>query len=185
RTGNGTGDGAPSVGGGGDGACLRDCVAERDRDRRRPQRCAVPSRPGIARSMEERGDRRGQCEIHRRAFVSREDNRGGENRCERGLTEQMYGEELKRLDALLATLAQGTKAYEQAMRERAKLEQDFARQAQANTDRLEIEQSRKWSELGNSIKASFNAALDGALFEGKSFGQFLLAVAEGVAKDRK
>src|SRR5207244_6888709 len=48
--------------------------------------------------------------------------------------------------------------------------------------RVEIEEARKWSALGSSIKSSFNSALDGAIFEGKSFGQFMLAVAEGVAK---
>jgi hypothetical protein len=103
-------------------------------------------------------------------------------RLERALTEEIYGEELKRLDALLATLAQGTKAYEQAMRERARLEQDFAKQAQANADRLEIEESAKWNALAGSIKSSFNTALDGVIFEGRSFGQFMLAVAEGVAR---
>jgi hypothetical protein len=68
------------------------------------------------------------------------------------------------------------------MRERAKIEQEYARQSEANTDRLELEESRKWSALGSSIKSSFNRALDGVIFEGKSFGQFMLAVAEGVAK---
>jgi hypothetical protein len=103
-------------------------------------------------------------------------------RLEQQLTQAIYGEELKRLDALVATLAQGTKAYDQAMRQRAKIAADFARQAQANTDRLAIEESRKWSALGNSIKSSFNTALDGALFEGKTFSQFMLQVAEGIAR---
>jgi hypothetical protein len=103
-------------------------------------------------------------------------------RLERQLTEGIYGEELKRLDALVATLANGTKAYGDAIREREKVELAFARQSEANTDRLEVEEARKWNALGNSIKSSFNSALDGALFEGKSFGQFMLQVAEGIAK---
>jgi hypothetical protein len=103
-------------------------------------------------------------------------------RLEQQLTEEICGEELKRLDALIATLAAGTKAYEQAMRERAKIAQDFARQAQASTDRLEIEEQHKWSALGASIKSGFNSALDGVLFEGKSFGQFMVSIAEGIAK---
>jgi len=103
-------------------------------------------------------------------------------RLERQLTEAIYGEELRRLDALIATLTAGTKAYEQAIREREKIERDFAKQSEANTDRLETEEARKWSELGNSIKSGFNSALDGLVFEGKSFGQFMLAVAEGIAK---
>jgi hypothetical protein len=103
-------------------------------------------------------------------------------RLEQQLTEEIYGEELKRLDALITTLAAGTKAYEQAIREREKIEQEFSKQSAANTDRLETEEARKWSELGNSIKSGFNGALDGLVFEGKSFGQFMLAVAEGIAK---
>ncbi|HLY07616.1 MAG TPA: hypothetical protein VKR31_17855 [Rhizomicrobium sp.] len=103
-------------------------------------------------------------------------------RLEQELTEEIYGEELKRLDALIATLAAGTKAYEQAIREREKIEQEFARQSQTNSDRLETEEAQKWTELGNSIKSSFNSALDGLVFGGKTFGQFMLQVAEGVAK---
>lgn len=103
-------------------------------------------------------------------------------RLERQLTEDIYGEELKRLDALIATLAIGTKAYEQAIREREKIEQEFAKQSQANTDRLETAEAQKWTALGNSIKSSFNSALDGVVFEGRTFGQFMLQIAEGVAK---
>ena len=103
-------------------------------------------------------------------------------RLEQQLTDQIYGEELKRLDALIATLAAGTKAYEQAIREREKIEQEFARQSQTNTDRLETEEAQKWTVLGNSIKSSFNSALDGVVFEGRTFGQFMLQVAEGVAR---
>src|SRR4029077_6199494 len=66
--------------------------------------------------------------------------------------------------------------------QRAKIEQEFARQSEANTNRLELVEAQKWTELGKSIKSSFNAALDGAIFQGKSFGQFMLQVAEGVAK---
>src|SRR5207248_907491 len=103
-------------------------------------------------------------------------------RLEQQLTEDGYREELTRLDALIATLAAGTKAYEQAVRERARIEQEFARQSEANTDRLEVEGARVWTQLGNSIRSSFNSALDGVIFEGTSFGQFMLAVAEGIAK---
>src|SRR4029077_13092972 len=66
--------------------------------------------------------------------------------------------------------------------QRAKIEQEFARQSEANTNRLELVEAQKWTELGNSIKSSFNAALDGAIFQGRSFGQFMLQVAQGVAK---
>lgn len=103
-------------------------------------------------------------------------------RLEQELTDAIYGEELKRLDALIATLAAGTKAYEDAIRDRQKIEQDFARQSQTNTDRLETEEAQKWAELGNSIRSSFNSALDGMIFQGRSFQQFLLQVAQGVLK---
>ncbi len=77
---------------------------------------------------------------------------------EQQLTQEIYGEELKRLDALLATLTQGTKAWQQAMDERAKIEQAFTKQSEANTNQLEEEEAAKWTQLGNSIKSSFNSA---------------------------
>ncbi|HEX4079589.1 MAG TPA: hypothetical protein VHX61_12040 [Rhizomicrobium sp.] len=101
---------------------------------------------------------------------------------EQQLTEQIYAEELKRLDAELATLTQGTKAYQQAMNERQKLEQQFTKQSEANTNQLATEEAAKWTQLGNSIKSSFNSALDGMIFEGHSFEQFMLQVTEGVLK---
>jgi len=101
---------------------------------------------------------------------------------EQQLTQDIHGEELKRVDALLATLTQGTKAYEDAIRQRQKIEQDFTRQSEANTNQLETEEAAKWTQLGNSIKSSFNSALDGMLFQGKSFEQGMLAIAEGVLK---
>jgi hypothetical protein len=101
---------------------------------------------------------------------------------EQQLTEQIYGEELKRLDALLATLTQGTKAWQQAMDERQRIEEQFTRQSQTNTNQLETEEAQKWTQLGNSIKSSFNSALDGMIFQGHSFQQFMFQVAEGVLK---
>ncbi|HLY04275.1 MAG TPA: hypothetical protein VKR31_00860 [Rhizomicrobium sp.] len=101
---------------------------------------------------------------------------------EQQLTNEIYGEELKRLDVLLATLTQGTKAYEDAIKEREKVEQEFTKQSIANTNQLETQEAQKWTQLGNSIKSSFNSALDGMLFEGKTFGQGMLEIAEGIIK---
>jgi len=101
---------------------------------------------------------------------------------EQQLTQEIYGEELKRLDALLATLAQGTRAWQQAMDERQKIAQAFTKQSEANTNQLETEEAAKWTQLGNSIRSSFNSAIDGMLFEGKTFGQGMLTIAQGVVK---
>lgn len=103
-------------------------------------------------------------------------------RLEQTLTAQIYAEEINRLDALIAKLQQGTKAYEDAMKQRQKLEQDFTKQSEANTNRLETEEAAKWTQLSNSIRSSFNSAIDGMLFQGKTFLQGMLAIAEGVIK---
>lgn len=101
---------------------------------------------------------------------------------EQQLTEKIYGEEIARLNALIATLTAGTKAYEDAIKQREKLEQDFTKQSGANTNQLETYEAQKWTQLGNSIKSSFNSAIDGMIFQGKSFEQGMLAIAEGVLK---
>ena len=101
---------------------------------------------------------------------------------EQQLTEQIYGEELKRLDALIATLSAGTKTYEDAIRQREKIEQEFERRSEANTNQLETEEAAKWTALGNSIKANFNSAIDGMIFGGKTFGQGMIEIAQGVIK---
>ena len=101
---------------------------------------------------------------------------------EQQLTEQIYGEELKRLDALIATLSAGTKTYEDAIRQREKIEQEFERRSEANTNQLETEEAAKWTALGNSIRSSFNSALDGMLFQGKTFEQGMVTIAEGVIR---
>ncbi|HEX3429548.1 MAG TPA: hypothetical protein VHT03_01570 [Rhizomicrobium sp.] len=103
-------------------------------------------------------------------------------RLEQTLTQQIYGEELKRVDALIATLAEGTKAYEDAIRQRQKIEQEFERRSETNTSRLEEFEAQKWTQLGNSIKSSFNSAIDGMLFQGRTFGQGMLTIAEGIIK---
>ena len=103
-------------------------------------------------------------------------------RLEQALTEEIYTEELKRFDVLLATLTQGTKAWEDAIKQRQKIEQDFTRQSETNTNQLETGEAAKWTELGNSIRSSFNSALDGMLFQGRTFGQGMLVMADGVIK---
>lgn len=55
-------------------------------------------------------------------------------------------------------------------------------QVEANTNRLETEEAAKWTQLSNSIRSSFNSAIDGMLFQGKTFLQGMLAIAEGVIK---
>ncbi|HEY3778771.1 MAG TPA: hypothetical protein VGL35_12005 [Rhizomicrobium sp.] len=101
---------------------------------------------------------------------------------EQQLTNKIYGEELQRLNAVVASLAAGTKAYEDAIKAREKVEQEFTKQSEANTDRLAQEEAAKWTQLGNSIRSAFNSAIDGLLFQGNTFKQFMLNVAEGILK---
>lgn len=101
---------------------------------------------------------------------------------EQNLTAGIYNEEIARLNALLATLQQGTKAWEDAIKQRQKLEQDFTRQSEANTSQLEQQEAAKWTQLSNSIRSGFNSAIDGMLFQGKTFEQGMLTIAEGLIK---
>ncbi len=89
---------------------------------------------------------------------------------------------LAEFDAVNAGLQKGTEAYDKAMKDRAALVDWFTQRAgQANNQLVEQEQ-QKWTTLGNSIKSGFNAAIDGMLFEGRSFGQGMLTIAQGVIK---
>lgn len=89
---------------------------------------------------------------------------------------------LAEFDAVNAGLQKGNAAYDKAMRERAALVDWFAQRTEQTNNQLEEQESQKWSQLGNSIKSSFNSAIDGMLFQGKSFGQGMLTLAQGVIK---
>ncbi|HEY5046931.1 MAG TPA: hypothetical protein VII49_02795 [Rhizomicrobium sp.] len=98
------------------------------------------------------------------------------------LTSQIETEVLKRFDAENAGLEKGTEAWAKAMKDRQALIDGFNKNVQTANDQLETEEAQKWTELGNSIKSSFNSAIDGMLFEGKSFQQGMIAIAQGVLK---
>lgn len=100
---------------------------------------------------------------------------------EQQLTAETYGEELKRLDALIATLTSGTKAYEDAIKQREKIEQEFAKQSESNTNQLTTEEMQKWNTLSSSIRSSFNSALNGMILGTQSWRAALGKIIDGVA----
>jgi hypothetical protein len=99
-----------------------------------------------------------------------------------GLTQAIEQEVLKRYNAEHAGLVAGNKAFADAEKERQQLLDSFNHHVQTADAQLASEETQKWLQLGNSIKSSFNSALDGLIFQGKSFQQFMLQVAEGILK---
>jgi hypothetical protein len=71
---------------------------------------------------------------------------------------------------------------EQETKQRQAIIDAFNKRVETADDQLTREEAQKWTTLGNSIKSSFNTAIDGMLFQGKTFEQGMLAIAQGVIK---
>ena len=99
----------------------------------------------------------------------------------KNVTTTIYGEELARLDAEMATLTKGTKAWNEAYKERAKIAQDMAKAIQKIDNDLNNFEQQKWDQLGNSIKSSFNSSLNGMLLGTTSWQNALLQVVDSIA----
>ncbi|HEX3666883.1 MAG TPA: hypothetical protein VHU23_16785 [Rhizomicrobium sp.] len=91
-------------------------------------------------------------------------------------------QELAMFDATHLGLEKGNAAYDQAMKERQAIINAFGRRVETANNQLTSEEAQKWNQLGNSIRSSFNSAIDGMIFQGKSFGQGMLGIAQGVIK---
>lgn len=100
---------------------------------------------------------------------------------ERQLTQQVYGEELARLDADLATLKAGTEAWNEAYRQRQKIAQDFNNaMRKVNSDAAAADR-KNWVDLTNSIRSSFNNSLNGMILGTQTWQQALGSLINNVA----
>jgi hypothetical protein len=71
---------------------------------------------------------------------------------------------------------------EQETRQRQAIIDTFNKRIDTSNNQLLAEEQQKWTTLSNSIRSSFNSAIDGMLFQGKSFGQGMEMIAEGIVK---
>ncbi|HLY05518.1 MAG TPA: hypothetical protein VKR31_07210, partial [Rhizomicrobium sp.] len=117
-----------------------------------------------------------------REYQAHEISAQGKHGAEIALTEQIFAEDIKRLDAEIATLTPGTELWREEMKKRADLVAQYNAQIERSNDQLVSEEQQKWTQLGNSIRSSFNSAIDGMLFQGRSFEQGMFQIAEGVAE---
>jgi hypothetical protein len=90
--------------------------------------------------------------------------------------------ELAMFDATHQNLVEGTAAWNEAIKQRQAIVDAFNKRVETADDQLTTEEAQKWTTLGNSIRSSFNSAIDGMLFEGKTFQQGMVMIAQGVIK---
>lgn len=90
--------------------------------------------------------------------------------------------ELAMFDATHTKLIEGTAAWNEAVKQRQAIIDAFNKRVETADDQLTNEEQQKWTQLGNSIKSSFNSAIDSMLFQGKTFGQGMLTIAQGIIK---
>ncbi len=100
---------------------------------------------------------------------------------EKNLTVTVYTQTLARLDAELLTLTKGTKAWEDAYKQRAKIAQDFAKEMQKLNTQTYNDENEKWKTLSANIRSSFNSALNGLLLGTLSWRQALGQVIDSIA----
>jgi hypothetical protein len=101
---------------------------------------------------------------------------------EHAFTADIERQVLARFDAEHVGLVKGTEAYAQAMKERQKLIDGFAKHELQQDNQLVEQEMQKWHELSSSIEGSFNGALNQMLLHGGSFQDFMSSVAIGVAE---
>lgn len=100
---------------------------------------------------------------------------------ERNLTVSIYGEELARLDAELSTLKQGTEAWNAAYRQRQKIAEDMAKAVTKIDNDLANSERQKWTTLSQSIRSSFNQAINGMILGTMTWQKALGTIIDGVA----
>jgi hypothetical protein len=88
---------------------------------------------------------------------------------EHAFTADIERQVLARFDAEHVGLVKGTEAYAQAMKERQKLIDGFAKHELQQDNQLVEQEMQKWHELSSSIEGSFNGALNQMLLHGGSF----------------
>ena len=69
-----------------------------------------------------------------------------------------------------------------AIKQRQQIIDTFNRRQETADDQLVNEEQQRWKTLGNSIESSFNSAIDSMLFQGKTFEQGMVQIAQGVLK---
>jgi hypothetical protein len=80
----------------------------------------------------------------------------------------------------LASMDKEADAYKKLKAEELAAEAQFHKQIQAADTQLAAEEMAKWKQLGASIQSSFNTAIDGIIFHGKSLQQTMVSIAQGI-----
>lgn len=94
------------------------------------------------------------------------------------LTQTVQQEELARLDANISTLTRGTKAYDDAIKQREGIEKRFTAEIHAeNTRRTQdtINEVKRWT---TPMTAGFSTAMNDMILHGKSFGDSMRAMGD-------
>jgi hypothetical protein len=100
---------------------------------------------------------------------------------ERLATNSIFQEKLRQLDAEIALLTAGTRAYDAAMKERERISRQF-HQAQARIEQQQANEDRqRWATLGQNIMGSFNSTLRGMMSGTMTWQQGLFSILGGVA----
>ncbi len=94
------------------------------------------------------------------------------------LTRSVREEELKRLDALMATLAQGTKAWEEAHKERQKVSKDFTAEVTKLNEQLTADTKKQVQGWTQPMVSGFSTAMSDMLIHGKSFADSMKALGD-------
>lgn len=101
------------------------------------------------------------------------------------LTEEIKGEEMKRLDAELATLEPGTKAFEQAYRERERIVKDSDQRILHEQEQLVKSMQTQTDQWVKPMTSAFSTAINDMTFHAKSFAdamkQMGVSILEGFA----
>lgn len=101
---------------------------------------------------------------------------------ERQLTIVVQQEVLKRKDAEIAGLKQGTDAYRAAVRDREALERKFATDVRSIDSTLTKAQQAQFEQGFNIMANGFNGAITGMIFHGETFQAAMLQMASAVAE---
>lgn len=82
---------------------------------------------------------------------------------EKQLTVTIYQQELARLNSEAQTLVKGTELWNTNYKQRQKIAEDLAKAVAKIDDQTAAQERQKWTTLTNSIKTSFNSALNGMI----------------------
>jgi hypothetical protein len=96
------------------------------------------------------------------------------------LTQVVRREELARLDAHIAGLTAGTKAYEQAIKERAKLETQLTLETEKIQDAHRAKVQAQVTQWTTAMATPFKTAINDMMLSGKNFQTAMADLAKGV-----